>query len=283
MGLFSRVLACGPGWRVSDVVCSAGPGDPPFEEQHDGFCIAAVMQGTFQYRSTRGTAVLGPGAVLLGNSGQCFECGHEHGRGDRCLSFRLTPDFFETIVAAVPGACSTEFRAPRLPPLASLGRLFAAAEVARDSDCSEFEELTVSFVGAVTAGLADGRVDFRAPTARDAQRVSDAQRRIEQRADELETAVSLSDLAREAGMSRFHFLRVFRQIVGMTPHQFVLHTRLHRAAVRLRVSQEPVSSIALDHGFADLSTFNRQFRRAMGLSPSAYRARRVYKGAAASV
>jgi AraC family transcriptional regulator len=58
----------------------------------------------------------------------------------------------------------------------------------------------------------------------------------------------------------------------MTPHQFVLRTRLHRAAVRLRRSDEAVSVIAFDMGFNDLSTFNRRFRRVMGSSPSAYRA-----------
>jgi AraC-like DNA-binding protein len=61
----------------------------------------------------------------------------------------------------------------------------------------------------------------------------------------------------------------------MTPHQFVLRTRLGHAAVRLRGSRESISAIALDVGFDDLSTFNRRFRRLMRMSPSAYRACRV--------
>ena len=63
------------------------------------------------------------------------------------------------------------------------------------------------------------------------------------------------------------------QVIGMTPHQYVLRMRMHRAAVRLRLSDEPVSTIAFDAGFNDLSTFNRRFRRIMGASPSAYRTR----------
>jgi AraC-like DNA-binding protein len=277
MGLFSRLLASGPGWRVSDVVCTAGPGDRPVEERHADVCIAAVMEGTFQYRSTHGAALLGPGAVLLGNSGQCFECGHEHGRGDRCLSFRLTPDYFETIVAAVPGARSTDFSVPRLPPLASFGQLFAASEVARDGDRSDLEELTVGFIGAVMTVLADTRAASRSPSRREVRRIGDALRRIEAQADALEPALSLADLARDTGMSPFHFLRIFRHVVGMTPHQYILRMRLHRAAVRVRGSQAPISSIALEQGFGDLSTFNRQFRRAMGQSPTAYRAGRAGK------
>jgi len=60
----------------------------------------------------------------------------------------------------------------------------------------------------------------------------------------------------------------------MTPHQYVLRTRLHRAALRLQRTREPVSSIALEAGFEDLSTFNRRFRLIMGKTPSAYRAGR---------
>jgi AraC family transcriptional regulator len=84
----------------------------------------------------------------------------------------------------------------------------------------------------------------------------------------------LASFARDAAMSPYHFLRVFRDVVGMTPHQFVLRTRMHRAAVRLRRSDDPVSGIAFDAGFNDLSTFNRRFRRIVGITPTAFRARR---------
>ena len=73
-------------------------------------------------------------------------------------------------------------------------------------------------------------------------------------------------------MSPYHFLRTFRQVAGMTPHQYVLRTRLHRAAVRLRRTDDAISAIAYDAGFNDLSTFNRRFRRVMGSSPGLYRA-----------
>jgi AraC family transcriptional regulator len=66
---------------------------------------------------------------------------------------------------------------------------------------------------------------------------------------------------------------VFRQVVGTTPHQYLLRTRLHRAAVRLRRTNESISAIAFDAGFNDLSTFNRRFRRVIGVSPGAWRSR----------
>jgi AraC family transcriptional regulator len=87
----AQVLARGEGWTVSDVVCTAGPHDPLFEEQHTGYSIAIVLTGSFQYRSTLGDALMTPGSLMLGNAGQCFECGHEHGEGDRCVSFWYEP------------------------------------------------------------------------------------------------------------------------------------------------------------------------------------------------
>lgn len=266
----STLLASEPGWLARDIVCTAGPGDRPFEEQHDAFCIAAVMEGTFQLRSTQGAALLGPGALLLGNQGGCFQCGHEHAVGDRCLAFHFTPDCLEAIAAALPGVRRITFDVPRLPPLLSLMRLIASAEAARDArDGDELEELALTLAAAVASTLAESAPARSGPNRRDERRVTEALRRIE--ADSHEP-LTLADLARGAGMSPYHFLRTFRRVVGMTPHQFILRTRLHRAALRLRGSHEPIAAIAFDAGFGDLSTFNHRFRRVMGVSPSAYRA-----------
>ena len=104
----------------------------------------------------------------------------------------------------------------------------------------------------------------RAPSRRDQKRVAEAVRQIELNA---ERPLSLTELADGTATSPFHFLRTFRRVAGMTPYQFLLRTRLHRAAVRLRSSDEAISTIAFDAGFNDLSTFNRRFRREMGEAP----------------
>jgi AraC family transcriptional regulator len=270
MALNSRVLASGAGWSVSDVACTAGPRDRPFEERHHRACIAAVTQGTFQYRSRRGSAVLAPGAVLLGEEGACFECGHEHATGDRCLAFHFTPDYLEAIVTVVPGARRTTFAVPALPPLSSLVSLLAAAEAARDDrDNGAFEELALRLAGRVAEALAGMPHVAHRPSRRDERRVTRALRQIEARSPE---QLTLTGLARVAAMSPYHFLRTFHAVIGMTPYQFLLRTRLHRAAVDLRRSNAPISTVAFDAGFNDLSTFNRRFRRLMGASPHTYRA-----------
>jgi AraC-like DNA-binding protein len=76
-------------------------------------------------------------------------------------------------------------------------------------------------------------------------------------------------------MSPYHFLRTFREVTGATPHQYLLHTRLQRAATRLRCSDDSIASIAAEAGFGDLSTFNRRFRRLLGTRPGDYRTGRT--------
>jgi AraC family transcriptional regulator len=263
----SILLASGPGWRAEDVICSAGPHDLPFEEQHASVCVAAVTRGTFQYRTRDGRATLVPGALMLGNPGACFECGHEHGVGDRCLSFHFDPAFFEEIAASVPRARRMTFTTPRLPPSEALLPVIAAAESA-DDDLG-FEEVALQV--AATAVTVESGAREAVCNPRHRSRVTEALRRIEAKPEE---PLTLRQLARDAAMSPYHLLRTFKMISGVTPYQFVLAQRLRRAALRLRRTADPISRIAYEAGFNDLSTFNRRFRRVMGTTPGCWRATR---------
>jgi AraC family transcriptional regulator len=73
-------------------------------------------------------------------------------------------------------------------------------------------------------------------------------------------------------LSRYHFLRTFKSLTGITPHQWLLRARLRDAAQRLLTGRDPVREIALDVGFEDLSNFIRSFRAEFGVSPGGYRA-----------
>jgi AraC family transcriptional regulator len=276
MSLAAKLLASGTGWSVSDFVCTSGPRDPCYVEQHRTYSIALVTEGNFQYRTAQGSALMTPGSLLLGNEGACFECGHQHSRGDRCLAFHFSPEVFESVVAAVPGAKRLALAAPRLPPIPSVLAVLAAAQALReesDSGPEEFQELALRLAGAVCAALNERRsASRRPPTPRDERRIAAALRRIEAQQG---ARLALDTLAAEAALSPFHFLRIFEQVVGVTPGQYMLSTRLRHAAIRLRSCNDTIAAVALDCGFDDLSTFNRQFRRATGLPPGVYRTQRL--------
>ncbi len=87
----------------------------------------------------------------------------------------------------------------------------------------------------------------------------------------LEDDVRLSDLASVAGLSTFHFARVFRQATGVTPYQYVRDRRIEHSRVLLLEDNLELSQLALKCGFASQSHFTAAFTKAVGMSPGRFR------------
>jgi AraC-like DNA-binding protein len=85
-------------------------------------------------------------------------------------------------------------------------------------------------------------------------------------------ALTVDDLAAAAGLSRAHFSREFRRAFGESPHAYLLTRRLERAAALLRNTDWPVVEVCLSVGLTSLGSFTTSFKRAYGLTPTAYRA-----------
>lgn len=265
----ARTVAVGIGWQVSEVVCNLGPHDRPFEERHGAVSIALVTQGSFRYRSSCGEALLYPGAFLLGNAGTCFVCGHEHGVGDRCIAFRLAPELFEEVSATAARSHRFRFPSGMLPATRGLALpIVESSTRVRSGSPLAMEEWVIRLAEAIVATLAGGSQAQARPSPREQQRMSDVIRHVE---ENYEQKLDLSELAGVARMSRYHFLRTFRHTLGVTPHQFILDLRLRRVAVALCTTNAPISTLAFDAGFGDLSTFNARFRKLFGMSPGAFR------------
>ena len=265
-----RELAAGAGWSVSDIVCTSGPRDRAFEEQHDGASVAIVLAGTFEYRSSRGRHLMTPGSFLLGNDGECFECGHDHAVGDRCVSFKFESEFLSQLFEEHRSQ-RNGFQSSRLPPERASAALVARTALAlAPASSASWEEIALD-VAATAARL--GSASRRGTAGISpvvVARVTESVRTIERNPA---ASTALSELAINAGLSRFQFLRVFRSLTGVTPHQFVLRTRLRAAAARIADSDTNIIDVALDAGFGDLSNFNHAFRAEFGATPRAFRVR----------
>jgi AraC family transcriptional regulator len=270
-GTIGRTLASGEGWTVSDVICSAGPDDRRFEERHATFAIAVVLAGTFQYRAAPGRELLTPGSLMLGTAGWCFECGHDHGAGDRCVSFSYATPQFERLAFDAGIRGRADFASVRLPPLRALAPFVArtAAGALGASDVA-WAELSVE-LAARTLQIAKGLPTRGGAAPRGAvARVSRTVRVIERHP---EAPFTLAALARDARLSPYHFLRTFQQVAGTTPHQYLLRARLRAAAARVAAGDQSILDAALDAGFGDVSNFNRMFRAEFGASPRRFRQR----------
>lgn len=80
--------------------------------------------------------------------------------------------------------------------------------------------------------------------------------------------IGLDELAGEAGMSKFHFIRRFKRSMGISPYQYLIKLRLDEALQLLRTGGMNVSQIAQATGFSDQSNFNAHFKRRFGTTPS---------------
>jgi AraC family transcriptional regulator len=264
-----RTLAAGDGWSVHEVICRAAPSDRPFEERHEGFSVSAVMEGSFTYRSDVGHELLYPGALLLGNNGSCFECGHAHGIGDRCISLNVHEEQFSEIAAAATSTSRFRFSAPSMSPSPKALPVVAQMEALSCAPSSlRSDELALRITERVISAITGDRKPPDAPTGRETRRVVEAIRLVE---SDAARPLELKEMAAAAGMSKYHFLRVFRRLTGMTPHRYLISARLRRAALALASSHRPVIAVALDARFGDLSTFNKTFRAVFGLTPTQYR------------
>ena len=254
--------------RIASYRCDAGPDAQPFTELHEGYSVSYVRKGSFGYR-TRGNAYeLVAGSVLVGCPGDEYVCTHDHHVcGDECLAFHLSPGFVDLI-----GGDRKTWRTGGLPPLAELVVIGELAQAAADghSDVG-LDELGMWFASRFVEVVSDRAKSGSASTAvpRDRRRAVDAAMWIDAHSQH---DIGLDGAAAETGLSSFHFLRLFSQVLGVTPHQYLVRSRLRHAARLLADDgSRPVTEVALDVGFADLSNFVRTFRRAAGVSPGGFR------------
>jgi AraC-like DNA-binding protein len=85
--------------------------------------------------------------------------------------------------------------------------------------------------------------------------------------------LSIREIARQAHISPFHFIRQFEALFGFTPHQFRMQERLDRAKQLLAMDQMPVTDVCLEVGLSSLGSFSDFFMRRVGVAPSDYRRR----------
>ena len=177
-----------------------------------------------------------PGAVLLGNAGDAFECSYGQPLGDRCISFNYTIECFERLVGAMSGTGTFVF-----PPIALRPRRRSSRSRPRSRRNSRsrtpggLRNSPCAWRGALFPHCMACRKTMLGPNGREEAH----HRRAPPDRGELHRAV-VGDVARRRGaLSPYHFLRVFRAVAGVTPHQYLVRTRLRRAAVSLRPPIRP--------------------------------------------
>jgi AraC-like DNA-binding protein len=249
---------------VSDFRCTAEPGEKPFAERYACHSISYVRKGSFGCHCRGRFHELVAGSILVGHPGDEYICTHDHVVGDECLSFFLDPELVETI-----GDNRDIWQVGSVPPLPELMVLGELAQTAAAGN----SDVGLDEVGHLFASRFVDVVSGHAPrpmtaTLRDRRRAVETALWIDGNSHR---PIDLEGAAAQAGISAFHFLRLFSDVLGVTPHQYLVRSRLRHAARRLADDDSPITDIAYDVGFNDLSNFVRTFHRAAGASPQKFR------------
>lgn len=261
----TRAVFDGESVSVADHRCDARPSDRPYVEVHDAYRLAYVRRGSFGCRAQGRAFELVAGSVLVGKPGDEYMATHEHHDcGDECLSIGLAEDLVDTL-----GGRRVNWRMVWMPPAPKTTALGALAQAAVEGRSGiGVDEAAMLFAAAFVELATQNTPAAQDCSARDRGRAVEAALWIEAHSSE---PVDLEAAARQAGLSAFHFLRMFSKALGVTPHQYLVRSRLARGATLLCEQDIPVTDVALEVGFEDLSNFVRTFRRAAGVSPSGFR------------
>lgn len=261
--MIRRTVFQGKNISVTEFRCTAGPNDKPFAEAFPVHSISYVRSGSFGCHCRDRFHELVAGSMLVGFPGDEYVCTHDHGVGDECLSFFLAAELVDAI------GDERLWQVGALPPLPELMVLAELAQTAADGS----SDVGLDEIGHLLAGRFVEAVSGRKQKAltanlRDRRRAVESALWIDANSHK---PIALDDAAGQAGISPFHFLRLFSQVLGVTPHQYLVRSRLRHAARRLADDDSPITDIAYDVGFGDLSNFVRTFHRAAGASPMRFR------------
>jgi len=250
---------------VVDYRCNATPQDAPFTEQFDAHSISYVRTGSFGCDSRGRRFELVPGSILIGRTGEEYRCTHDHHLGgDECLSFQLAPELVEQLNGSDKAWSLGGI--PPVPGLTALGEL--AWVIAQGNGDLGLDEIGLILLKGFVETVSQWPDRDTTSDPRLRKRAANAALWIDENSHH---ALDLNAMAKEAGLSPFHFLRTFTRTMGVTPHQYLVRSRLRRAARLLVDPDLSVTHVAMDVGFNDLSNFVRTFRRASGMSPSQFR------------
>ncbi|QXC51272.1 AraC family transcriptional regulator [Agrobacterium salinitolerans] len=257
-----------PKTSLPGVVAVAADSDRSFpRHMHDQFGIGLIHRGAQKSLSGRGMVEAGAGHLITVNPGEVHD-GIPLGEGGRAWRMLyLDIDIVRDAVADIgeKDRGSFEFAHPvDIRPLAKRFNAVFTAMTARErpGETLDSDETLLTLLAGAMETPANSPVVAAPATIRRAKSSID---------DDPARPFRLADLAREAGMSQFRFLRAFAKATGLTPHSYLLQRRVHLARHALAGGTSPAEA-AFIAGFADQSHLNRVFVRQFGVTPAVYRA-----------
>lgn len=239
---------------------------------HESYVIGAMVAGVNVYSISGSPVRAGPGQLCFVNLGEVHDATPE-GNGYSYRMIYPKASLLQTIVEMATGrrAAAPQFNGPVIQD-EMLAARFLRAHEALETGAEPLgvdEALTAVMLDMIdrhAGGLGAVGVAGREPLA--------VRRAKDYLAAHVDEQVELESLARAAGLSPFHLIRVFRKATGMTPHNWLVDRRVHLACNLLREGLS-ATHVAARCGFSDQSHLTRVFKSRLGVTPGQFRLSKV--------
>ncbi len=168
--------------------------------------------------------------------------------------------YYQTIISRAGNVFCLPNPAPAVSKLISVFETFQQKQPVREAQMSKYlTDILTSFLLYSPSVEKGGSEQFTAETV------------TAYISEHFSEDLPVSKLAKLAGLSQYHFIRMFRKETGFTPHEYLTHTRLNTARYLLKTTRLSVKDICFQSGFSSESVFCSAFRRHTGMTPTEYR------------
>jgi AraC family transcriptional regulator len=255
----------------------------------EGFSIKYVLDGTEVYHLNKEQYIVGPGSYLLSNSSKTGNVEIESRNTVKGICITIAPEIVTEAAAGYcrPDSCYSDADLGSFLTTTSfpediyhdsetaLGKTLHTLAGSLNGEVLSNSDFTMEFFYSLTEKI----IEDQLPVFRQLQNITSVKANTKKELyknikrgrafmDACFTAdVQVQQVAREARMSEFHFYRLFKEIMGITPHQYILQKRLTHAQHLLQ-QQMPVTEAAAECGFSDIFSFSKAFKKQFGFPPS---------------
>lgn len=237
----------------------------------DSYLLRYIISGKEVIRQGILKHTLTSGSFLLVNPGQNLNIRPIGQEGSESITFHLPIEAFD----ALPVLFDQVYEAAEYPMSTLLNRLIKMIQLGESHQISAWEEWTRELAQELIASqqevyaqmerISSAKLSTRQELFR---RLSKAKRYIH---TQLDTTLDLDTLSQVACLSKFHFIRLFKEAFEMTPRQYLISRRLDTASRLLIESSKSFHDICQEVGLKDSSSFGRLFKRNFGMTPHLYR------------
>jgi len=266
-------------YQISNYKCNCTKCHTSGVELTTQFNFCFVRSGFFEHRTFRRELEVHIGRVMISKPGYERVIGHIDNQPDVCSVFYFTDRFYKTLQEHYQHEAGWLFRNNDLhavvincpPYLDYLHHMILQQPSAICFDTMLMDELVLQLVDKVMRVLSNEPVISTLPKGLKRFHLTTIESAKDYLIKNFHKKISLGDVAEHCCVSLFHFSRIFKSIMKITPYQYLTALRLQHASVLLEASSEPINQIALQCGFASLEHFDNAYRQRFGRTPSTLR------------